>query len=641
MLRQAIRTFSGVIILGSITLCNNSIKAADAPSVELALKFTPVQDDVTYETPDPKQYDQCKVNVERNDKSSGWVVLGANGQVIRRFVDTNADNVVDQWRYFHQGHEVYRDIDSNYNNKVDQSRWLNTGGSRWGIDSDEDGQIDSWKTLSAQEAGRIAIQAMIDTDQRALDVICINAEDIKQLGISQVYAKKLLDSVASSGTQLRKVLADTKILGRGTKWMRFDSSTPGVIPSDEGKASSDLFVFENAMGIVEYKGKSELIQIGEMIRVGDVWKITQIPKPLEGEQLEVTFGGILMQPVLTASGSEAAEGEMSPEMQAVLKDLEKLDGSSPTTEDGPAALTKYNAARADLLAKLMKLSKTPQEREQWLRQLVDGLAATVQTGSYPAGLPRLKAIEADVRGAAGKSGMLPYVVYRRMLAQFTVELQKVKEEDRTKIRENWLKDMQRFVKTYPEAEDTPQAMSQIAVSYEFDGKIKDARKWYGDLVEDYGTTDSAKRAKGAIRRLGLKGKPFAFSGKSLDGDVLEVNRYRGKVVLVLFWSTWCKPCTEDLPQIRELYQKYRNQGFEIVGINLDISPDPVTPFLKQHRVTWPQIHEPGGLESNPATSFGIITLPTMFLVGSNGKVVSRSASVDMLKKQLPVLLKAR
>ena len=108
---------------------------------------------------------------------------------------------------------------------------------------------------------------------------------------------------------------------------------------------------------------------------------------------------------------------------------------------------------------------------------------------------------------------------------------------------------------------------------------------------------------------------------------------------MLFWSTWCKPCTEDLPQIRELYNQYRRKGFEVVGINLDATADPVAGYLKEHKVSWKQIHEPGGLDSRPAREFGIVTLPTMFVIDKRGKTTARNISVDDLKKDLPGLLK--
>ena len=100
--------------------------AVEPPSAKLCFSFQPVQKSIEYEIVAEAQYSACKVRVERRGKGSGWVVEGPSGQVLRRFVDTNDDNLVDEWRYYQHGLEVYRDVDSNFNNKVDQARWLNT-----------------------------------------------------------------------------------------------------------------------------------------------------------------------------------------------------------------------------------------------------------------------------------------------------------------------------------------------------------------------------------------------------------------------------------------------------------------------------------------------------------------------------------
>ena len=120
------------------------VLAEDPPRASFMLeKFSPLQAGVDYERPKASDVSQCSVAVDRGRKHTGWKVIGSSGQVLRRFLDTNGNSLVDEWRYFKNGVEVYRDIDSNHNGKVDQSRWLNTGGSRWGIDTNEDGRIDS------------------------------------------------------------------------------------------------------------------------------------------------------------------------------------------------------------------------------------------------------------------------------------------------------------------------------------------------------------------------------------------------------------------------------------------------------------------------------------------------------------------
>jgi thiol-disulfide isomerase/thioredoxin len=179
----------------------------------------------------------------------------------------------------------------------------------------------------------------------------------------------------------------------------------------------------------------------------------------------------------------------------------------------------------------------------------------------------------------------------------------------------------------------------LGITQEFNGKVKEARVWYAKLVSDHAASAAAKRAGGALRRLDLKGKPFDIKGHDLAGAAFDSASLQGKVVLVLFWDTQCKPCTEDLPQLRALYEQYHDRGFEILGVNLDLVKDDVKPYLTEHRVNWPQIYEPGGFEGEPALSYGIISLPTMFLVDQEGRVLHRSASITDLKTLLPEIMK--
>jgi len=630
---MASRLGSAVATLGFLLFCA-AAEAADPPPVKLALSFKPVQKNVEMETPAADEFGRCQVKVERKGKSSGWVVYGPAGQTLRRYIDTNGDNVVDQWQYFQNGLEVYRDIDSNFNNKVDQSRWLNMAGSRWGLDTNEDGKIDVWKAISAEEASREVVQALVAGNEAALSALLVNADDLKSLGLNKTLTSKILEALADPAKKMRAAMTGSKTLTTKTRWMRFDSLMPSTIPADEDVNSTDLTVYENAMAIVETGGKSGLLQIGEMVLVGKSWKLTQIPQPLEGNSIQVTIGGFLMQPALAGG---PAPGDISPEVRKLLLQLQKLDANSPTPTAGAAELTKYNIKRADLLADLTAASATVQEREQWTRQMVDGIAAAVQSGTYPKGIDRLATILSGVRKTPG-SPLVAFVTYRQLLADFSLKMQNTPASKRPDVQKQWLKELKDFAGDFPKASDTPDAMLQLAIAEEFGGEEKAARAWYDKVAGNFSKTEAGARATGAIRRLDLIGKPFRFSASSLGGGTINAGDYRGKVLLVLFWSTWCKPCTEDLPQINELYKQYRSKGFEIVGINLDSTTDPVGSYLKQHKVTWPQIHEPGGLDSRPAREFGIISLPTMFVIDKTGKTIARNTSVDDLKKQLPELL---
>ena len=108
-------------------------------------------------------------------------------------------------------------------------------------------------------------------------------------------------------------------------------------------------------------------------------------------------------------------------------------------------------------------------------------------------------------------------------------------------------------------------------------------------------------ALGALRRMNLAGKNLELTGSSLAGGSIDAKQYQGKALLVIFWSSWCKPCTEDLPQIQEIYSKYHSQGFDVCWGSISTpQPDLAETYIKQHKIAWSHIHEEGGLESAPA-----------------------------------------
>jgi thiol-disulfide isomerase/thioredoxin len=634
--RNLIRTITGFLIF----VCARQAAQAQQVSVEQMFKYKPVQKDIEVENLAPADLSKCKVEAERIGKSVGWVAIGprGDGHILRKFFDTDGDNVVDQWRYYLNGLEVYRDIDTNADNDVDQSRWLNTAGTRWGIDSDQDGTIDQWKVISAEEASREAIRAMAAGDAKALAAVLITADDMEALGISAEVAGRLQESVKDPARQIAAILQNSSVIKPTSRWTRFDSSMlmPNTVPAESAVADRDLLVYENVMAYVDNAGETGFVQIGEMVKVGDVWKLTSIPKPLEGE-LYTAEGGILMQPNVVSAIPVGAEP--SPEMKQLIEQLQKLDQAAPKPDSSKSDIAAYNAQRAQLLGKLADVAATNEERQTWKRQQIDQIAAAVQLDVFPNGVEALQAIEADLRAKFEGTPLVPYVVYRRMSSEYNAQLLQADASQRVEIQAAWLAALEQFIKDFPQGEDAADAMLQLAMAQEFAGKVSDAKGWYTKLAESYASSSAGTVAAGALRRLNLKGQTLTLAGPVLGGNGrIDVAQLRGKVVVVLFWATWCRPCTEDLPQLQELYRQHKAAGFEIVGVNVDSSGAPIQEYIQQYKVAWPSIHEEGGLQSGVAQQFGVITLPTTFLVDKAGKVVSSAASVDDLKKQVPELL---
>lgn len=614
-----------------------AVLLGQSPSAEQILgRYRPVHPDVEFDTPDRAEFASCRVEIERGEGRAGFVVYGPAGEVLRRFTDTDGDTKADLFRYYRMGLEVYRDIDSNRNEKPDQHRWMNWGGTRWGIDSNEDGRIDSWRMLSAQEAARIAVEAVIKGDPQALSTVLIDEKDLRELKVSRETGQQLLQSVSDVAGQLRSIASKSRVLNSRTEWVRFDPPVPGLIPAEDGKAGADMIVYENAMAIVQNNGKHELVSIGEMVQVGDVWKLTQLPNPLDSEAAQIQLGGVLMQPQLAGQAVAAAQ-TMSRDLEELLKQLQAVDEKSPVEGATAAQLAEYNRQRADIIERIIPISPADENRLQWIQQYADGLAAAVQTGEYADGLTRLNALQNQVKS---NEELLGYVWYRRLLAEYAVRLKTDDDQERQASQEWWLQQLEIYAKKWPKSEDAADAIVQLAISLELMGRIDDAKNWYGQLVRDHGRSNAGIRAQGALRRLDLNGKPLELSGRSLTGQTVAASQYRGKVLLVAFWASWGTPYIDDLPVLKDTYDKYRAAGFEILGVNLDSNAGAIEPFLRKHGGNWQHIRDAGGMDGPMARSFGIVSVPTMFLVDRNG-IVAGGITSENLENAVQSLLKGQ
>lgn len=152
-------------------------------------------------------------------------------------------------------------------------------------------------------------------------------------------------------------------------------------------------------------------------------------------------------------------------------------------------------------------------------------------------------------------------------------------------------------------------------------------------------TELAKSFEASARRLDLLGKPIQVVGLTTGGQQFDFSKYRGRVVLIDFWATWCSPCLAELPSLTKKYELYRSKGFEIVGICMDADPEKVTKHLQDRPLPWVNLHSGKKNEANPtAKYYGVNQLPTSILVDQRGNVVSLHARGEELDTQLARLL---
>ena len=127
----------------------------------------------------------------------------------------------------------------------------------------------------------------------------------------------------------------------------------------------------------------------------------------------------------------------------------------------------------------------------------------------------------------------------------------------------------------------------------------------------------------------LTAKPAPdFTLEALDGGKVSLSQYRGQVVLVNFWATWCPPCVREMPSLVRVYEQYKDQGFVVLGINTTYQDDraKVAQFVQDNGVRFPVLLEPDPVVT---AGYGSRLMPTSYLIDRNGKIVyTRVGQVD-------------
>ena len=607
---------------------------AAAPSVQQALRMKPVQQDVAYDQPNDENKDDCKLKAAK--PVSGWMVEGPDGLVLRRFLNTNDDNKIDMWCYYKDGIEVYRDIDTDKNGRADQYRWLGTGGTRWGIDSNEDGTIDRWKAISPEELSGEIVRSIRTKDKARFNRLLPTKEELESLGLGSAKMEEISAKIGQATKAFAATAGEQTAITNQSKWINFSGTRPGTIPAGTDESTKDIMVYENTVAIVDTNGTISQLAIGTLIRVGETWRAIDLPSNLAGNQ-NASDGyffnaSIARRPVAT-QGTDRRNLAIQKLMEQIEETDRKLTKTTLTAEKA-----KLHERKAELLEEVLESTNDEKTRPDWIRQLADTLSASAQSGDYPDGTERLATFYRKISQEIDDRPQLPYVKFRYLTAVYSTSLQDPKA-DLIKVQENWLQQLEEFVNDFPKSQEAAEAMLQLGIAEEFSGKEDSASDWYRRIANDFPDSLLAKKATGAERRIKSVGRSIELRGKTVSGKPFSLSSNQNKVILLHYWASWCEPCKKDIEKLKQLHGKYADRGFLPVGINVDTDIESMRDSLKNQNMRWPQLYEHGGLDSRLANELGILSLPTMLLFDQQGKLVNRNVHGSELETEVGKLIR--
>jgi peroxiredoxin len=217
----------------------------------------------------------------------------------------------------------------------------------------------------------------------------------------------------------------------------------------------------------------------------------------------------------------------------------------------------------------------------------------------------------------------------------------------SKFQEEFITQSDAYVASHPKA-----FISALIIEGMFNQMAPDIAKitkFYNDLDKEVKDTKHGKKIKkqldeltkpvAAVENVGVGTAAPDFSAPSPEGKTVSLKQSMGKVTVVDFWASWCKPCREENPNMVALYKEFHAKGLNIVGVSLDDDATKWKDAIAKDKLTWTHVSNLKNFEDPIATLYSIKSIPSTFILDASGKIVAKDLRGTELKAKIAELLK--
>jgi peroxiredoxin len=182
---------------------------------------------------------------------------------------------------------------------------------------------------------------------------------------------------------------------------------------------------------------------------------------------------------------------------------------------------------------------------------------------------------------------------------------------------------------YAQVLDNMEKATELVKQLKTDFPETEPGKKADGILESFTKQAAAKKIQSSL----IPGAKFPdFEVKDLEDKPLSIAGYKGKVVLIDFWATWCGPCVGELPNVLKTYEKHHPKGLEIIGISLDKERERLTKFIDDKKVPWRQYFDGLGWGNKLAAKYGVNSIPATYLLDGEGRIIAKDLRGDALEE---------